>query len=273
MLALAACTNVAETPDAYARVNDRVITHAEVERAVRNAHATGGAPREKAVLEALISQELAAQRAQQLELKPDEAGRKELARAQAELDAVRRRVLSSALYAQTELQAANVSSDEAHAYFQAHASDLRRQTHVLMVMRRSADELGQMRTAVAGGTPFDDCARGLWPEGTAGRPWDLGYLSWAQMPGPWREAVRTLKAGELSPVIAGDHGRFWLLEVVDVREGPELSFDAALPQIRQAIAVEYGSKARDALDVQLRRRAHIIYAPSRGEPVAALSDD
>jgi hypothetical protein len=270
---VAACTNAPLLGDAAATVNGRAISRAEVERLARSSHGTGGAVAQQAVLESLISQELAAQQAAELKLAPDEAGLKEIARAEAELASVRRRVLSSALYAKAELQAAELSDADARAYFTAHADDLRRQTHVLSVMRRSEDELKQMASALTTGTTFDGYAHELIgaPEGQ--RPWDLGWLSWAQLPAPWREVVRTLKPGEVSPVIRGEHGRFWLLQLVDARQGPALSFEQALPHIRQAVAVERATAARDALDAQLRQKARIVYAPARPEPLAAAPKD
>jgi hypothetical protein len=277
LMALTACTSasvpLAPSADLAATVNDRAITRSEVARLARNAHGTGGAVAEKAVLEALISQELAAQQAEELQLLPDEAGRKELARAEAELNAVRRRVLSSAVYAKEELRGAEVSAPDARTYFAAHEKDLRMQAHLKMVMRRSAAELEQMKTALERGTPFDAYARGLLPPGMPGRPWDLGYVGWAQMPAPWRDAVRALKPGEVSAVLPGDHGRYWLLQLVDAHEGPELSLDAALPLIHQAVAVERGSTARDALDARLRQHARIVYAPPQPEPVASASEE
>jgi parvulin-like peptidyl-prolyl isomerase len=259
--ALAGCTGASVPPtvpaDLAATVNGRVITRAEVERLSRSGHGTGGSVDEHAVLEALISQELAAQRAEQLDLEPDEAGMKELVRAQAELDAVRRRVLSSALYAKEELKAADVSPADARAYFAAHQQDLRLQAHLKMVMGRSSAELEQLKAQGS----LDSSAR------------DLGYLTWAQMPAPWRAAVRALKPGELSAVLPGDHGRYWLLQRVDAHQGPELSLEAAMPMIRQAVAVERGSSARDALDAQLRQRARIVYPKARPGPVASASED
>src|SRR4051794_37873137 len=87
-----ACTRLPQTEDVWVTVNDHAITHGEVERLSRTSH---GAVPQRAVLESLISQELAAQRAEEQQLLPDEAGLKELARAEAELNAVRRRVLSN----------------------------------------------------------------------------------------------------------------------------------------------------------------------------------
>jgi parvulin-like peptidyl-prolyl isomerase len=277
LTALVGCTGasvpLAPSADLAATVNDRAITRSEVARLARNAHGTGGAVAEKAVLEALVSQELAAQQAEELQLLPDEAGLKELARAEAELNAVRRRVLSSALYAKEELRAAEVSAADARTYFAAHEKDLRTQAHLKMVMRRSAAELEQMKAALEQGTPFDTYAQGLLPPGVPGRPWDLGYVGWAQMPSPWRKAVRALKPGEVSAVLPGDHGRYWLLQLVDTHEGPQVSLDAALPLIRQAVAVERGSAARDALDTKLRQHARIVYTPPPPEPVASASDE
>jgi parvulin-like peptidyl-prolyl isomerase len=272
---LAGCTSadLAPGPDVMATVNGRAITRAEVERSARMGHGTGGAPAQKAVLESLISQELAAQQAEDIELLPDEAGLKEIARAEAELNTVRRRVLSSALYAKAELQAADVNEKEARAYFDAHEKDLRRQTHVLMVMRRSEAELQQMQAALQSGTTFDDAARALMPVDVKGRPWDLGYVGWAQMPPSWRETVKAMKAGEVSPIIRGDHGRCWLLQLVDVREAAELSFEASLPLVKQAIAVERGSRARDGLDAELRKKARIRYAAEKPDRVVTASQE
>ncbi len=62
--------------DVWVTVNDRPISQGEVERLSHGTHQAGGAVTQKAVLDALISQELAAQEATKQGLTPDAAGQR-----------------------------------------------------------------------------------------------------------------------------------------------------------------------------------------------------
>ncbi len=72
-------------------------------------------------------------------------------------------------------------------------------------------------------------------------------------------------------MLHGEHGRFWLLKLIEQKEGPELTFDEALPMVKQAIALDRGSAGRDALDAELKRKARIIYLKPAEPPATTAA--
>ncbi len=260
----------AVTGAVLATVNDRALTEEELAlQPAAKGHPGAAEESKAAILEAMITEELAAQKARELGLKPDARGQQEIERAQAELAVVQRRALADAWYAQQAEKAAQVSDAELQQYYQAHAQELRRQVHVYMSLKRSEAEVGALKAELSQGKTLEEVLKG--PQGE-GRPYDQGWLSYPQLPPQWRPVLAKLKPGEVSGVIAGDHGRFWLIQLVEEREGPELSFEAEKPVLRQVLAAERTLPAREAAEAALHQGAHIVLLKKPAETAPADSE-
>ncbi len=262
----AACTGpqpkekeAAPASEVVAWVNERPITEEDLAlQPQARGHQPAGDSKAQ-VLEALITQELAAQRAQQLGLEPDPNGKKEIARAEAALQVAKRRAWANAWYAQQAQQVAQVTPEELKAFYQAHEQELRRQVRLVMALKRSEAEIQQLKQAVDQGTPFESVlAAQAQAAGIEGKPWEMGWLGYPQLPPAWRAALATMKPGEVSGVLKGDHGRFWLIQLLEVREGPELTFEAAQPMIQQVLVAERSLPAKEAAEAALREKAKVV---------------
>jgi hypothetical protein len=244
--------------EVVARVNDVALTDDDLSlQPTARGHQQTPVSR-AALLDALVTEELAAQKAVELGLELDAAGKKELARLQAAVVVARRRALANAWYAQVTRQAMTVTPDEITAYYQDHARELRRQLHLHLVMRRSEAELEPVRQALASGRSLEQILEAQQPVGAPGKPWDLGWVGPTQLAPQWRPVLAELKAGQVSPIIKGDHDRYWLVQLIEEREAPAMTLEAARPLIQQMLASERALPAREAAQAALRQRARVV---------------
>ena len=128
------------------------------------------------------------------------------------------------------------------------------------MLRRDRAQAEALLAQLEAGTPFEEVAAGQFPEAhRASRPWDLGFLRWAQLPEPWREVIPDLSAGQSSGIIAGPGGRFWIIHLVAERQDPTVDFESARPALENALRARAVDEARARIGRELRERATIEY--------------
>jgi len=69
--------------------------------------------------------------------------------------------------------------------------------------------------------------------------------------------------GQTSEVLRGPNNRFWIIDVVDRRERPELTFEAMRTAITQTLQEERRLAVRSGEREDLRRDARIVYVGGR----------
>jgi peptidyl-prolyl cis-trans isomerase C len=254
-----------------ATVNGAPITRAELELASRgagradNPHGTpaaaDSAASRRAVLDQMIVDELAAQRARARGLDADPTFQQELATRQAQLDDFRRRRLAELLRRERRQQV-TVSEADARRYFDEHADRIHTELRVRQLLLRDRAAAEQARRALDGGARFEDvAARALHQAGPGAAPWDVGYLRWNQIPEAWRGVVDQLAVGATSPIIEGPGGRWWIVELVDRRVEPSITFESARPTIELLLQSRAAAAAEAALEHELRAGAAIVETP------------
>lgn len=239
-------------PAVVATVNGAAITAADLALAMTtaaqatNPHQAGAeaapAPDRAQVLDRLIDEELAAQRAHGLGLDGDPEYQAELVRMQAQLDQFRRQRLAHLLERDTG-QRAVVTEADARTFFDAQAERIRTQLRVSQILLHDPVAIAQAKRELDGGLAFADVAAKTLPMAPApgAAPWDLGYLSWNQIPEAWEPVLATLAIGGVSPIIDGPRGRRWIIQLVDRRVDPAITFDTA----RSAIMLRLQAQAAD----------------------------
>jgi PPIC-type PPIASE domain len=213
------------------------------------------------ILEGVIVQELAYQRAVQLGLDADPVYQAELRNMEAQVNAFRRKKLSEMLLKQELLKKATVSDAEAQQYFNANAARLRTEIHVWQILRRDEQTMKAIQAELAQDLPFEKVAGKLFPNlpASAGNPWDLGYLKWNQVPDVWN-VVYSMQVGETSDIIRGPKNRFWIIKLIDRRENKDLGFEQVKPVITDILKDEKTRQLREATIKDLRDNASIVYA-------------
>ena len=87
--------------------------------------------------------------------------------------------------------------------------------------------------------------------------WDLGYMHWAQIPTILHDPLRKLKTGEVSGVISGPAGRFWILKVVARQEDEGGTFDNYSKTVKAAMRRAWMETRRSEVLEALRKDAKI----------------
>ena len=248
--------------DVLATVNGTPIREADVTFALSSGgHHTELPPEHKKnVLEVIIRRELISQRAVELGLDANASYQEKLRRMEAQINAFKREELSELFWRELAGRVV-ISEGEARDYFTENAARIRTELHVWQILRRQETSIQQARNALDQGTSFAEVAAGRFPKlpTTAGKPWDLGYLKWKQVPEAWRNAVYDLEKGELSGVIRGPNNRFWIIKLIDKRENPDITFESLRPVIMEVLKNAKIEELRKKTERDLRARASIRY--------------
>ncbi len=256
-----------------ARVNGVALYEEDVQLASA-ALRRGPRPDRDQVIESLVRAELVAQAARRKGLADDPSFQQVERAIAARANAERRKALA-ALYDDAIEAKARPTDADARAYFDTHRAAIQAELHAFQILvRHDRAAADAMLADIRAGTPFEDVAARQFREIPAGHvPWDLGFLSWKQIPAPWRDAVFDLADGDVSDVIAGPGERYWIVKVVERRTNSSMTFDAALPLIRDAVAAERLDDVRAAADRELRAGAKIEILPVAAPPPAPDDDD
>lgn len=243
-----------------ARVNGAPITAVDVELKLKNdSHeAVPGPGRMKVVLEQLVTREILAQQAQKDGLDKDPGYLEGLARLEAQVAAYKRQELSE-LFLRRESEKRSVPTEaDARAYFDKNEKRIRAQMHVLQILRRSEAAIMEVRGAIEGGKSFEQAAKDLFPGLPEGQtPWDLGYLSFQQVPEPWRETLYDLKPGEMSGILRGPNERYWLIQLVAVRDDPSVTFESVKEAVLADMKANKLQRSREDIERELRQGARV----------------
>ncbi len=244
-------------------INDRPIVEADVDLALRGGHDNGAVARRRSgVLENIIQQELARQRAVELGLDADSRYQAELHRMETQLNAFRRRGLSELYFRHEAARHAEVSDAEAKEFFEENSARIRTEFHIRQILVRKEERIEQALMEIKQEASFEEVARKQFPNlpKTAGEPWDLGYLRWTQVPKAWRSVVYGLKDGEVSGVIRGPNHRFWIIQLIDKREDPQITFESVKPIIVRYLKNSKIEALQESTYRDLRASARIVYA-------------
>ncbi|MDH5491225.1 MAG: peptidylprolyl isomerase, partial [Myxococcales bacterium] len=222
----------------------------------------------RGVLETLIREELTYQRAVELGLDAEPSYAEQVGVMEAQLRNFRRRQLGQAFFRQEIDARAEASDEEVRAYFEAHAEELRKERHILQLLLRDREVIESAHGEIAGGAPFEAVAARQFaalPEGA--RPWDLGFLRWAQLPEPWKAIVASMSPGETSGVIEGPGGRYWIIHLVAERIDEEIDLESVREPLRNVLRGQALDARRQQVARELREAATIEYVRYEGAEI------
>ena len=268
---LASCDQTAPeaTPelDIVATVNGVPITGLDVklESSTTGGHQTEAVPEsEDTVLQRIILQELAYQKAVDAGFDSDESYQENLRRLKAQVAAFNRKKLSEVFYKRELEKRSAVSDEEAREYFEENADSIRADIRVWQIMRRDESLIEQDRDDLAQGDAFEQVAgkrfQNLPQAGSGQAPWDLGYLKWEQIPEVWWNAFDDLDVGETSDIIRSATGRYWIIKLIDKRENPDISYEDVESKIKAVLKSRRSRQFREDLDRELLEEARIVYS-------------
>jgi parvulin-like peptidyl-prolyl isomerase len=263
--ALAACGEPrredAGGPTVVATVNGVSITERDVAHRIARPGMAGmaaHAPTGDGVA-AVIQDELLYQRAVELGLDRAPEYRQRLDDLEAQVRTFRRQEMASRLRGWVAQQAP-VSEAEAREWFERNGDLLRTRFHVQQIFYRGKHaQLAAEHAEIVGGASFEQVARrrfeGLALDGKA--PWDLGELTWNQLPPAWRGIVDRLEPGQVSPVIQeGD--RSWVVRLVSKRVDRSTGFAEARELIEGQLRQQKLDQAWSKLLAEVKAKASVV---------------
>lgn len=250
--------------DIVATVNDVAITELDMTLATGS---TGGhqgevaPPNRQDILQRIILQELAYQKAVDANLETDAAYQENLQRVEAQIQAFKRKALADLFYERELANRREISDADARDFFDENAASITADIRVWQIMRRDEGLIAQDHESLENGESFEQVAARRF-EGmpqVIDMPWDLGYLKWEQIPEAWWDAVDELNVGDTSGVISGPNSRFWIIRLVDRRENPDIGYADVQAKIKAILKNRRTRQFREELDAELLREAHVIY--------------
>lgn len=265
-LALLGCTRDAAAPapqgdDLIARVNGKPIARLELELRLQGRGHPGGemaTADKEAAFEALVVQELLAQKALLLKLDHDPDFRRAMAPLEAQLADARRQQLARLLLEKDVKPRAQVSEAEARAYFEMHRSRIGTEVKVSQLLVKGESAIEPLASRLASGEPFDQVAQSLFPPLPGGeKSWQLDFLSWQLVPEAWWPELERLQVGQISGVIAGPGGRSWILRLDGRRENTSMTFERARPAIESLLRGQRFEDVRRETERALKTAATI----------------
>lgn len=258
--------------DVVALVNGVPITDADVKLKLKvDMHGAEDKPlHRKNAVEALIHAELLRQKAVALGLEQDQGYQHKLRGMEAQMAAFQRSELGEVYFRREIAAKADVSDADARAYYEANQPRIKTEVHVLQILR-VGDDAGLERdlAEIKKGTPFEEVAKKQFtkvPEGQ--KPWDLGLLTWSQIPEPWQKAIDKLAPGQTSDVLRGPKGRGWIIHVVKRRVDESMTFDRVKGAVVEAMRGTRIDELRAKSEKTLRDGAKIEWVKPDAKPAA-----
>jgi hypothetical protein len=253
-----------------ATVNGKPITALELAVRVRPA----GTPRstapdqEKQVLDAMIQQELEAQKAVSLGLDTSPAFLEELERTEAQQKDWRRKELSKLYRSQELLAKSGASDDDVKRFFDQNTQKVQTEFHLAQLPFHSRADAEAAQAALAQGKSFDELAAPLYP-GVAPeqRPWENPALRYENVPKPWWPELERLEPGSVSGIISAPGEQYWILKLIEKKQNPAITFEVARPGLQTLLRARAFEERRVTMEKELREKASIeIVAPAPQVP-------
>lgn len=233
---------------------------------LRNRTAHGAAPEEINAAQALddvIKEELCYQQGVKLGLDKDPEYRKEIDRLERQLEAMKRAEMTRRIFNTQIATQVNVTNRDAQDYYAKHADRIATDLHLAMISfpKREAAEAALKK--IRSGASFDMVAAELAsgaPAVAAGerKPWDMGFVTWEQLPIDFDDAVYSLKPGEVSGIIASPRTGFHIVRLIETRKNSKADFNALSGIIINRLRDRKVLEAYDRYVVQLQKDARIV---------------
>ncbi len=210
-------------------------------------------------LDDLINEELLYQQGLKLGLDQDPGYRAQVARIERQLAHVKRAEMMRRVYNTQVAAKIEVSSQDAKKYYDEKVNQITTDLHLGVLSFSNKEGAEETLKKIRGGAPFESIARSVMgSQGSAGRePWDLGFLSWDQIPVDFVDEVYQLKVGEVSEVVSSKRTGYQVFKLFGVRKNPKADFTAVSGVIMNRLRDKKVLEAYEQYVANLRKEAKI----------------
>ena len=243
-----------------AKVNGITITEEDLTFRMPAAHggrmASGDQPK---ALDDLINEELIYQQGLKIGLDKDPGYQARIARIESQLAHVKRAEMMRRVYNTQVAAKIEVSNQDAKKYYDEKVNQITTDLHLGVLSFSNKERAEEALKKIRGGAPFESIARSVMvSQVAAGRePWDLGFLSWDQIPVDFVDAVYQLKPGEVSEVVSSKRTSYQVFKIFGFRKNPKADFTALSGVIMNRLRDKKILEAYEQYVANLRKEATI----------------
>jgi parvulin-like peptidyl-prolyl isomerase len=243
-----------------ARVNGTTLTEEDLSFRMVGPHggrmASGDQPR---ALEDLINEELLYQQGLKIGLDKDPGYQARIARIERQLAHVKRAEMTRRVYNTQVAAKVEITNADAKNYYDKNAHQIATDLHLGVLSFSNKEGAEEALKKIRGGAPFESIARSVvGSQVSAGRaPWDLGFLSWDQIPVDFADAVYQLKPGEVSEVVSSKRTGYQVFKLFGVRKNPKADFTTVSGVIMNRLRDKKVLEAYEQYVAILRKEAKI----------------
>ena len=243
-----------------AKVNGTPITEEDLILRRPGAHgqrrATGD---QQKALDDVITEELLYQQGLKIGLDKDPGYRAQIAKLEHQLAVAKRAEMTRRVYNTQVAARVEITPADAKNYYDKNVNQITRDLHLGVISFNNGDQAREALQKIRGGATFESVARSVMGNQlSAGRePWDLGFLSWAQIPFDFVDAVYKLKPGEVSDVVSSQRTGLQIFKLFGARKNPKADFASVSGLIMNRLRDEKIIEAYQQYVDKLKKEAKI----------------
>jgi peptidyl-prolyl cis-trans isomerase C len=243
-----------------AKVNGTPITEEDLRFRLPGAHGdrkTSGNQRK--VLDDVITEELLYQQGLKIGLDKDPGYRAQIAKLEHQLAVAKRAEMTRRVYNNQVAAKIEITQADAKNYYDKNANRITTELHLGVISFNNKERAEEALQKIGGGAPFESIARSaMGSQLSAGRePWDLGFLSWGQIPVDFVDAVYGLKLGEVSNIVSSKRTGYQIFKLFGARKSPQAEFTSMSGLIMNRLRDEKIIEAYEQYVEKLKREAKI----------------
>ena len=218
--------------------------------------ASGDQPK---ALEDLINEELIYQQGLKIGLDKDPGYQARIARIESQLAHAKRAEMMRRVYNTQVAAKIEVSHQDAKKYYDEKINQITADLHLGVLPFSNKEGAEEVLKKIRGGASFESIARSAaGSQVSAGRaPWDLGFLSWDQIPADFLDAVYQLKPGVVSEVVSSKRTGYQIFKLFGIRKNPKADFTAVSGVIMNRLRDKKVLEAYEQYVAKLRKEAKI----------------
>jgi len=243
-----------------AKINGTPITEEDLSFRLPGAHGERKASgNQQKALDDVITEELLYQQGLKIGLDKDPGYQAQIARIERQLAHVKRAEMTRRVYNTQVAAKIEITNSDAKNYYDKNADQIAAELHLGVILFNNKEGAEEALEKIRGGAAFESIARGVMgSQVSAGRePWDLGFLSWDQIPADFVEAVYRLKPGEVSNIVSSKRTGYQVFKLLGVRKNPKADFSSMSGLIMNRLRDEKVREAYEQYVDKLKKEAKI----------------
>jgi EpsD family peptidyl-prolyl cis-trans isomerase len=243
-----------------AKVNGTPITEEDLTYWAHGVHSAKNAPGiQQKVLDDVITEELLYQQGLKIGLDKDPGYQAKIARIERQMAHIRRAEMTRRVYNTQVAAKIEITHLNAKNYYDENAHEIATELHLGVISFNNKEWAEEALQKIRGGATFESIARSVMgSQVSAGRePWDLGFLSWDQIPVDFVDAVYRLRPGEVSNIVSSKRTGYQIFKLFGARKNPKADFASMSGLIMNRLRDEKVLEAYEQYVEKLKKEAKI----------------